>query len=1519
MPRSAWSTEVYISEFMASNSSLANSFGETEDWIEIYNDSSQTIDLDGWHLTDSPAEPAKWSFPSVSLGSKQYLVVWASGRDVEANGELHTNFKLDKSGEYLALVRPDGTTVEHEYSPVYPEQKTDVSYGVTFEGNGSELTLSPSQTDCRYKVPTTDIGSSWKSEGFNDLAWPEGVTAIGFDRGSTPTYDEYNNTDIETEMYGVSGSVYIRIPFVVDDPAAFTSIRFQMRYDDGFAAYLNGTAIGSDNLPSGATPSTLAWNAVALEKRDETESIVFTDIYTSTNPALDLVAGTNVLAIQGLNRAASDGDLLMQTQIIGTLDGEYSLAGNHYFSTPTPGAANSGSAEGFVKDTKFSVDRGIFTEPFAVSISCVTEETEIRYTLDGSTPTDVSGTVYSSPIPISGTTVLRAAAFRTGWEASDVDTQTYIFPTDVQSQSSAPAGWPSSWNTISSDYEMDPDIVQSPDYAADFPDVFTRIPTLSIVTDQSNLFGGTGIYDYPREEGVAWERAASAELIHPDGSKGFQVNCGLRIQGGSSRFPTHSPKHSFRLLFKELYGPTKLEYDLFEDSDVDSFDTIILRAGYNNNWIHWNNLEQRARAQYARDWFARKTQAAMGHAASHGNMVHLYVNGLYWGIYNPSERPTAGFTSEHLGGDKEDWDTLNAGELKDGDLTAWNTMHSIANSGITSLANYESFMEYCDVENLADYMIINHYIGNMDWDTGNWYAGRRRRDGEGYKFFCWDSERGVEDVTTDATTIEKTNRATGLFHKARLNEEFKLLFADRLHKHFFNDGPLTPANAEAAWREIAGVIDGIVVAESARWGDYRDQTYTKNDHYLPEQERILDTHLPFRTAIVLDQYKALDLYPDLDAPEFTQHGGFFTDSTTISLSGPSTIYYTLDGTDPREFGTGAIAGTPYSGAIPLDYSTRVKARCYDGSEWSALTEADFTDLSPAPLRITEIMHSPREPDAAESLVSTDASDYQFIEIRNTGTETIGLLGVELVDGIRFDFSASGNLLLAPGAFAVVAKDRDAFAARYPTQATNLAGEFLDGLSTGGEPLKVLAAGIGTLVSFSYGDGREWPLAADGAGHSLVPTDSAADLDWSYGPNWRASTLVDGSPGEEDPTADTAVCLNEITGHTDFSDPDHPDYDSNDWIELYNRGNATVLLDGYYLSDDPYDLLKWAIPSGLQLAPSAFIAFDEVTGFHSPIDSGFGINKAGEQVLLSYAPGGTLARVVDAHTFKGQENGASIGRYPDGAAYWISTSPTFGAANQQADQGAVIAEIMYHPLGDGGTNENTNLEFIELHNPTQSDIPFWTDAGSWQIDGDVDYTFPDSTILSAGQRVLVVPFDPLDTTLKDAFTAHYNLAEAVDMFGPFDGKLSNQGGRITLEKPQAPDAVDEDLSWIIVDELFFAESSPWASSADGLGYSLHRTSVGSSAANPASWSDGAPSPGTGSVVQPDLRISIRAATANEFMFGFDLLPDTAYVLESTTNLTGDWATSTELQNEYDLTEPISPTNNAVFFRLRRQND
>lgn len=609
-----------------------------------------------------------------------------------------------------------------------------------------------------------------------------------------------------------------------------------------------------------------------------------------------------------------------------------------YFDTATPGAANSGGFLGFVRDTEFDINRGFYSSPQSVTISSATPGASIRYTTDGSWPTETTGTLYTGPVLINRTTPLRAIAYKANHRPTDVDTHTYVFVDDVITQSSSNTqstwGLPSSWNGNSVDYGMNSSVVNL--HNATIRDDLKTVPSLSVVMDTDDMFGSSGIYSHPQSSGVSWERATSLELIdpaNPDGSNDFQKNCGIRIQGGAFRSFGLTLKKSFRVLFKDIYGPSKLRYPMFGPTAAQSFDTLVFRMESNDGY-QWGN---RSNVQYARDQFGRSSQLAMGSPSSHGRFLHLYLNGVYWGLYNVVERPDDSMGENYFGAKKQEWDGVNSGTAtNEGSTASWNTLKSLV-SGISSAPNEAAktalYMEsqglnpdgsnnpakadFIDIDNYIDYLIVNWYMGNNDWPHKNYYHGRERdlldaaprtgsRTSTGTHFFCWDAEWSLFLNSSS----DKTGTTSGVaepYGDLRNSEEFRVRFGDRAHRALFNDGAMTPQQCLDRYTEITRDHTSILLPELARWGDQHG-TQRTIQNWINEYNHIRDDWLAVRSSAFVNVLQGANLYPQLGAVAFSQHGGPAPAGGVTMFTDADTIYYTLDGSDPRLLGGGIKPG-----------------------------------------------------------------------------------------------------------------------------------------------------------------------------------------------------------------------------------------------------------------------------------------------------------------------------------------------------------------------------------------------------------------------------------------------------------------------------------------------------------------------------------------------------------------------------------------------------------------------------------
>lgn len=915
---------------------------------------------------------------------------------------------------------------------------------------------------------------------------------------------------------------------------------------------------------------------------------------------------------------------------------------------PTPGAANSAvGVLGFLDktdDTDFTVTRGFYTTAVTTTISATTPGAKIIYTTNGSEPSETNGTqvlpasagtpptitmtIHPGAVPggspgvniasVGGVTTLRAAAFLSGYAPTNIDTQTYLFPTQVLGQTAAHAnakGWPAAAvNGQVFNYGMDPNVVSS-FTQNEMIESLQSIPTLSIVTDMKNFVDpATGIYVNADQHGSAWERGISLELIRPPGyvdpdgnTKGFQINAGLRIRGGFSRNDQFF-KHGFRLFFSGKYDG-KLHYRLFGNEGTDEFGKIDLGTASNYGWHRESSYANGRFNTFCRDPFARDTQGALGQPNTKSRYYHVYLNGHYWGLYYTEERAEAEFAASYMGGDQDEYDTVKCGnhvanfatEATDGNLLAWQSLWNKTRAIATVDASNAKYFEILgrnadgtrnltlpvllDVDNLIDEMLVIFYMGDGDAvlsnflghdRPNNWFSVYRRTGEHGFRFFIRDAEH---TLGTTSWVADQTGPWGGTFvndftysNPQRMHQdlmssaEYKLRFADRVRKHFFDNGALTPAQCIARFQARAGQIEKGMKVESARWGDAQTITGLPGGHppryvvadWQDAVNNVVTNILPTRTATVLAQLQADGLYPTATAPSLTDaggtphYGGPVAVGFQLRITAPAgTIYFTIDGTDPRLPG-GAIAPGAITATSPipltLNSTVTVSARVLNGAAWSALTQAEYLVGalgSASNLVISKIHYNPAS--------ATDLEE--FIEVMNISAVPVDLTNCYFTNGIEFTFPDA--YILGAGARCLIVRDLAAFQAAYPTvPAGQIAGVFTSGaLNNGGESLAFLDTHDDEIQSFEYDNNGQWPEAADGLGPCLVLINPALNPDPAQPENWRASVAAGGTPGASDALSYAAWAA--ANGVTDLIGTDDGDGD----------GSRTLL--EYTLDTDPH--------------------------------------------------------------------------------------------------------------------------------------------------------------------------------------------------------------------------------------------------------------------------------------------------------------------------------------------------------------
>jgi hypothetical protein len=792
-----------------------------------------------------------------------------------------------------------------------------------------------------------------------------------------------------------------------------------------------------------------------------------------------------------------------------------------YFSAPTPGTAN-GVGDNPAMPVTANYDRGFYSAPIAVTLATTQPGGQIRYTLDGSEPTS-SSTLYTAPIQVSTTTVLRAMTTASGFQNSPTKTLSYIFLNDVIQQPATIPGFPNGrlsdtgavTTQVPMDMAMDPAVVSS--YSSEIINSMKAIPTMSLVSSLADIFGSNGFYF---SGGDDVERKVSIEVLYADGTS-------EQIDGGAEAHSHDRLKRSIRLNFRSEYGSREWTTNIIRNGPIGSsaitnkHRTLILRGGNNRCWARTWNPDATA---YTEDEFYRKSFAAVTGAGSQGTFVHLYINGVYWGLYNLVERPDDDFAAEYFGGDDDFWFFTNHGGAGSKDPTRWNYLTgTLASKDMSVAANYEEMKRYLDVQHFADYLIVSFWVGLTDWPSNNWYVVLRN-DGaaEGpapAKFMAWDGEwsldrrresgQGANIPSAFKTDTGSSTPIVKLWFSLLKSTEFRNLFADRVALHTGTNGPLTDAAAIARWDALNNFIRSAVVGESARWGDSLKSlggsyavTRTRDVDWQNEVT-IIRNLLNGNRQKLINVLVSAGLYTNLEPPTFSPNGGPIAAGGSVQILNPNgsgTIKYTLDGSDPR-----TTSSATYTSPIAVTNSVVIKAAISGGGAYSAVVTATFPVLV-----VTEVHYNPGALSAGETAAGfTDPQDFEFIELRNIGPNPVNLNGFVFTQGLTLPTNQT-LITVNPGEYFVFVSNINAFRQRYGNT-PKVAGVYTgSNLSNGGERIAAEHPLGVVLFDFTYDDIAPWPVQPDGQGPSLEVINSLGNLNDPA--NWRASTLTGGTPG-----------------------------------------------------------------------------------------------------------------------------------------------------------------------------------------------------------------------------------------------------------------------------------------------------------------------------------------------------------------------------------------------------------------------
>jgi len=1294
-----------------------------------------------------------------------------------------------------------------------------------------------------------------------------------------PTLNNLVRSDITAQMHGVNASAYLRLPFTVADPSVFNVLTLRAKYDDGLIAYLNGVEVARVNAPMSA-----AWDSAATTSRPDADNNQWQEWNLTTWLGL-LRTGTNVLAIHGLNVNASDNDFLILPELVaGTVTND--VTSPRYFSAPTPGAANgvgSSTLGPLVVEASHTPDIPLDNEPITVTASLTptfypldsvrliyrvmfSNEVNVPMFDDGAHGDGAAGDgLWGATIPTNASNPGQMVRY-------------YIYATDTQGGATRfpsflePKNSPQYFGTVVVDPALTNQLPVLQFFTADPVAATNFAGTRGSIFWDGEFFDNIGVNAHGQ---TTW-------YVFAKKSMNFNLNSGYQVRPR----PGAKRVKAFDLLTTaadKAYLRMALGFETFAEAGVPTHDAFLVRLQKNGQFeavMTW--VEQ------ADDDFLERNGLS-----STGAFYKVYLNltDAYTGVKKITR------TDES----NEDLQSMLDGLDLNQPLSEVRK-YLFDHVDIPEVVNFLATIQLVQNEDCCskNYFLYRDTPGTGEWQMFPWdldltfgrtftaWCGDGNCSGEPFVWggyydtntyytnrWYWQGRNAFDYIgvgTHMPNAIFSFPDTYAMFFRrwTTIQEEFLQKIgthplALRMEKRVDEMGAQAAADAAldfTKWlpHQPRGFLTNMTLPMAV--------TLMKTGYFAPRRPWIFNTlafanggpNVGTQPSNAVIRIGALEINPSsgnqdqeyiqllntnnysVDVSGWKLSGGIeftFKPGTVIASNGvlyvsPNVNAFRARTAGPRG-GQGLFVQGNYSGRLTARGES-LQLADQNGRVVAATNYPAMPSLAQQYLRITEIMYSPAPPPPG---MSADADEFEFIELKNIGPSALSLLGVKFTDGILFNFTGSAVTNLAAGASVVVVRNAAAFVSRYGG-AVPVAGQYTGLLENAGENIRLEDATGEKILEFAYDN--DWYPITDGLGFSLVIVNEAAPWDtWGWKSSWRPSSREGGSPGEMNPAADVipAVVINEVNSHTV-----PPAIDA---VELHNPTGDDADVSGWFLTDDFRTPRKYRIADLTFLASGDYTMFTEAqfNPTNPPSPAGFAFASDGDEVFLfSATAAGELTGYYHGFRFGAAAAGVSFGRYVTsvGEEHFVAqTANTLPGENAGPKVGpVVISEIHYRPPDYDGGVDNSDDEFVELHNISGAPATLFAGTNAWQVRGGVDFDFPSSATLGSNGFALLVNFDPADTNRATAFRAQFNVPASVPLFGPYAGELDNSSAAVRLSRPDVPPGAG--LRYVLVDAVDYRDRAPWPAAADGQGPSLQRLAANEYGNDPINWIAAAPSAG-----------------------------------------------------------------------------